>query len=69
MIHCSCGKVIEKVPSWLEGVKVEFVCTNCPQRQVRSITQVSAEELAPATKIEGDPLASIDELEEDEEDA
>ncbi len=68
MITCSCGKVIERVPEWLSGVKVEFVCTNCPQRQVRSITQVSAEELIPAAKVESDPTASIDEL-EDEDDA
>ena len=42
MVACSsCGKLIEKVPSWLEGVNVAFVCNNCPNRTIKGITEVS----------------------------
>lgn len=40
MIKCSCGKPISTVPDWLQGVKVNFVCNNCPNRDVLGITQV-----------------------------
>jgi len=40
MVKCVCGKPIEKVPTWLESVNVTFVCTNCPTRQVKPISQV-----------------------------
>lgn len=40
MVKCVCGKVIDKVPSWLSSVNVTFVCTNCPTRQVKPISQV-----------------------------
>ena len=44
MITCSsCGKTIEKVPAWLEGTKVEFVCNNCPNRTTKNIAFVSLE--------------------------
>lgn len=50
MIQCSsCGKPIEKVPDWLRGTKVEFVCNNCPNRQTKNIAFVSLELEAPAT--------------------
>ena len=42
MVACSsCGKLIDKVPSWLEGVNVAFVCNNCPNRTIKGITEVS----------------------------
>jgi hypothetical protein len=42
MVKCaSCGKVIDKVPSWLEAVNVEFACNNCPNRTIKGITEVS----------------------------
>jgi len=40
MITCSCGKVLDKVPTWLESVQIEFICNNCPNRQIKSITEV-----------------------------
>lgn len=46
MVTCSCGKTIEKVPSWLEGVSVTFVCHNCPNRTIKGITEVSLAQAA-----------------------
>lgn len=43
MVSCSCGKPLEKVPSWLQGTSVNFVCNNCPNRTVKAITQVNLE--------------------------
>jgi hypothetical protein len=43
MVLCQCGKPMEKVPTWLEGVTVTFVCNNCPNRTVKSIAQISLE--------------------------
>ncbi len=40
MVKCNCGKEIVAVPSWLQGVKVNFVCNNCPDRNLLGITQV-----------------------------
>lgn len=63
MITCSCGKVIDKVPAWLEGVKVEFICNNCPNRQIKSITEV---QLAPVVTEE--PAAAEEAAAKDGED-
>jgi len=43
MVVCGCGKVLDRVPAWLAGVKVEFVCNNCPRRQVKNISELSIE--------------------------
>ena len=44
MVTCtSCGKAIDKMPNWLTGVKVEFVCNNCPNRQTKNIAFISLE--------------------------
>ena len=66
MVRCACGKEIASVPSWLDGVKVHFVCNNCPNRELRGITQVDfslpvKEEEPPPTK------AVIEEAGNDEE--
>ncbi len=45
MITCSCGKKIDNVPDWLAQVNVQFVCNNCPNRNVRSIAEIDAEEI------------------------
>ena len=37
MVHCSCGKAIEKIPDWMRDIKVDFVCKNCPNRQTKNI--------------------------------
>ncbi len=50
MIKCACGKPIEKLPAWLEGVKVDFVCNNCPNRQTKNIAFVTLD-LEPKEKI------------------
>jgi len=48
MVYCACGKALDKVPAWLSNVNVEFVCTNCPKRQIKSISQLSMEQQAAA---------------------
>ena len=40
MVKCVCGKEIENAPTWLSGVKVTFICNNCPTREVPGITEV-----------------------------
>ncbi len=67
MVKCTCGRVMEKVPSWLAEAKVEFVCNNCPNRQTKNIAFV---DLTPVTgpKAPEDVVGMIDEpIEEDEE--
>jgi hypothetical protein len=43
MVKCACDKPVDKVPDWLQSVKVEFVCNNCPNRQTKNIAFVSLE--------------------------
>jgi hypothetical protein len=31
------------MPDWLTGVKVEFVCNNCPNRQTKNIAFINLE--------------------------
>lgn len=40
MTKCMCGKEIAAVPDWLSTVKVNFVCNNCPNRELQGITEV-----------------------------
>jgi hypothetical protein len=56
MVECSCGKVIERVPTWLNKVKVEFVCNNCPNRTTKNITQMTFTTFP--TNAEADAMAS-----------
>ena len=50
MITCTtCGKPIDKLPSWLAGTKVDFVCNNCPNRSAKSIAFVQLEETSKET--------------------
>lgn len=67
MIQCSsCGKTLDKVPSWLAGANAAFVCNNCPNRQAKNIAFLSLESESPkATK--GDEEVEIDLPEEEEE--
>lgn len=69
MVVCSCGKEISKVPSWLSGVKVEFICTDCPNRTLKSIADVKLDttEVAVPSTI-GDEAPELDEEELDGED-
>ncbi|MDI9636739.1 hypothetical protein QPK87_09970 [Kamptonema cortianum] len=70
MIKCSCGKQIENVPDWLASVKVDFVCNNCPDRDIKSIADIKLtneeEEKAPSKAAKGSE--SIDDDMGDEED-
>ena len=43
MITCKCGKTIEKVPDWMQGINVEFICNNCPNRQTKHIAFAALE--------------------------
>ncbi|MHB8637785.1 MAG: hypothetical protein ACYC96_15075 [Fimbriimonadaceae bacterium] len=59
MITCTCGKTIDKVPTWMASVNVEFVCNNCPNRQTKNIAFVSLEPDVPvvaALEVEEEPL-------------
>ncbi len=62
MIKCSsCGKEIDAVPSWLNEVDVKVVCNNCPNRDLKSITEIKLE--APEAK----PMEAEATTESDEE--
>ncbi len=56
MVTCSCGKQIEKVPDWLQSANVEFVCNNCPNRQLKNIAFVDLDAglKNPGKSIDGD---------------
>lgn len=61
MIQCSgCGKPIDKLPSWLAGTKVDFVCNNCPNRTAKSIAFLQLEAEA-KTSARADDDEAIDE--------
>jgi hypothetical protein len=64
MIKCSsCGRTIEKVPDWLGGAKVDFVCNNCPNRNTKNIAFVSLEaEPKPAVSLDDDEDVDVEEI-------
>ena len=66
MVNCSCGKPIEKVPDWLKSAQVEFVCNNCPNRQLKNIAFVDLDAglKSPGKSIDGDVEPMIDEDED-----
>jgi len=38
LVTCSdCGSDIEKIPAWLMGVKIRFVCDNCRQKHPKPL--------------------------------
>jgi hypothetical protein len=62
MVTCSgCGRVIERVPNWLTGVKVEFVCNNCPNRHTKNIAFVNFE-VEPKAAVVEDEEVDVEEL-------
>lgn len=67
MVYCSgCGRAIEKMPDWLTGVNVEFVCNNCPNRQTKSIAFVDLEAgLKTAAIAEEEPEVDVEEIADD----
>lgn len=65
MVQCSCGKPIEKIPSWMQGIKTEFVCNNCPNRQTKNIAFVNLDaSLNSSQKVDEDPIESEEESED-----
>jgi hypothetical protein len=67
MITCKCGKTIDKLPSWMEGIQVEFVCNNCPNRQTKNIAFVTFETEVPKVAKPDDELEDeviLDDVEE-----
>lgn len=66
MVNCSCGKPIEKVPDWLKSAQVEFVCNNCPNRQLKNIAFVNLDAglKSPGKSIDGEEEPMIDEDED-----
>ncbi len=70
MVTCVCGKPIEKLPSWLQGTKVDFVCNNCPNRQTKNIALISMElDAKPSTKVDDDDDMELEEMPEEDLDA
>jgi hypothetical protein len=69
MIQCSsCGKVLDKVPSWLTSANVAFVCNNCPNRQTKNIAFLTLESDMPKTpKLDEDLDVDLAEEEEAED--
>ena len=68
MVQCSCGKAIEKIPDWMQGIKVEFVCNNCPNRQTKNIAFVNLDAgLHSSAKIDETEEEAETEESEDEE--
>ena len=64
MVLCKCGKSIDKIPEWLNGVKVDFICNNCPNRQTKNIAFISLDPEIPAVAkldMEIDPSEDLDE--------
>jgi hypothetical protein len=68
MVTCACNKKIEKVPSWLEGVNVSFICNNCPNRTVKGISEVAAS-LMPKTDVESAETTFEDDADDSDDDA
>jgi hypothetical protein len=64
MIQCGCGKVLDKIPSWLSTVNVEFVCNNCPNRQTKNIAFMSLEPTVLSAKTS--PDLDVEELPDEE---
>ena len=60
MVNCVCGKPLEKVPDWMAGVNVQFVCNDCPNRTIKGITQVQIE-------LPKEPAAESEEMTFDED--
>lgn len=53
----------------MEGIKVEYVCNNCPNRQLKNIAFINLDAgLHASAKIEAEPEA-VAEVAEDEEEA
>jgi hypothetical protein len=66
MINCTgCGKPIDKLPSWLAGTKVDFVCNNCPNRTAKSIAFMQLEEAKTSARVDDDDKMDEEEVGDD----
>jgi len=66
MVQCSCGKTIDKIPEWMSGIQVTFVCNNCPNRQHKNIAFVNLE-AALTTPVKASDEEAIPDLDEEAE--
>lgn len=63
MVKCSsCGKEIDRIPVWMAGIKVDYVCNNCPNRTMKNIAFMTFE---PAVKPAAEAIPLEDESAED----
>ncbi len=71
MITCKCGKTIEKVPTWMQSIDVEFICNNCPNRQTKNIAFAALElEVPSAAKLDDEEEeVDVEEVADDEVEA
>lgn len=68
MIQCSaCGRPIEKVPDWLRGTKVDFICNNCPNRQTKNIAFMTLD-TEPKAARDDDDDTDVEEIPDEDED-
>lgn len=68
MIQCSsCGKPIDKVPDWLQGTKVDFVCNNCPNRQAKNIALITLDAEPKAPRSDDDEDIEIEDIGDEED--
>lgn len=68
MIQCSsCGKPIDKVPDWLRGTKVDFVCNNCPNRQAKNIALITLDPEPKAPRSDDDEDIEIEDIGDEED--
>ncbi|MER3496334.1 MAG: hypothetical protein C4320_05755 [Armatimonadota bacterium] len=66
MVKCACGKVIDRIPTWMETIKVEYVCNNCPNRTMKNIAFVSLEPVPVKPTIPEMPAELLATLNEEE---
>ncbi len=41
---------MERVPDWMQAISVDFVCNNCPKRQLKNIVQIGSDLFATTPK-------------------
>ena len=52
----------------MQGIKVEYVCNNCPNRQLKNIAFINLDSgLHASAKIEAEPEAVVEVADEEEE--
>ena len=67
MVNCSsCGRPMEKVPDWMQGIPVQFACNNCPARQTTNIAFVNLEPTLPVASKIDEPDVDPEEIADDE---